>query len=97
MSTEPVKKCQGCPKQIPEKLQANFCLSCQGRLNKNGLCAQCGENSRKPARGKAKQSKYCEPCQKSFRAFEARPEHQGSYRSAEMRENTRETKQGPRD
>lgn len=58
----PTHKCAygGCKNQIPT--DRKFCLLCQHKLVKAGLCAMCGNNPRKPRRGDKPQSNYCEVC-----------------------------------
>jgi hypothetical protein len=91
-------KCGGeiCNNQIP--VGRNFCLICQHRLIKAGLCAKCGKNPRKEKRGRSQQSNYCEACYPSIEEIALRKPafkpHPPGVRPAGSAENTNETRRG---
>lgn len=94
----PTHKCAhgGCKNQIPT--DRKFCLLCQYKLIRAGLCAKCGDNPRKPKRGDKPQSNYCEVCAPTVaeiaerkRAFKPHPR---SVRPDGADENTQQTKRG---
>ena len=96
MEDESVHKCKGCENQIPEAF--NFCLACQDKLNKQGLCGCCGKEPRDLYSKSPLSRKYCGSCCNSMkREIKKRTQRAyfyESYRPPEARENTHETKHG---
>jgi len=93
---EQMHKCKTCENQIPDWL--HYCLSCQNKLNNNGLCGFCGINPNDIKNKKVFLRKYCQECQNIvIPEIEKRTQRKifsSKYRPPGSKEDTYQTKHG---